>query len=183
MESIERDLKENEAEVIAEEVLNALQSIDLIQAEIEQISSQRRLYGKTAQEWIEYFNIELHPQPDPLQIQQYCFLLNQKLSEAYKMKTKTMHHFATYKASFTEEVNKEISKHALNKSRKVMPSAETLEMVAHSQMGNRKIMYDQYQIYIDFWQNIIYKLINTLELVKIAGMSNGTLYKAERGAY
>jgi hypothetical protein len=175
-------LQVNEASLIAEEVSQSLQQVDLIYLEVEKIANNRVLYGKTAEAWLQWFNIALHNQPDPLQIQGYCALLNERLQEAYKFKTRTMNHFATYKASYEEERAKEISRHALNKSRKVMPSSDTLELVAESQMGNRKIMHDQYQLYIDFWQNIIYKLKDTLELVKIAAMSNGTLYKAERGS-
>lgn len=183
MIAVDTKLQENESLLIAEEVNQALQSVDLIYLEVEKIANNRVLYGKTANQWLEWFNIEMHPNPDPLQIQGYCSLLNERLQQAYKFKTRTMNHFATYKASYEEERAKEISRHALNKSRKVMPSSDTLELVAESQMGNRKIMHDQYQLYIDFWQNIIYKLKDTLELVRISAMSNGTLYKAERGAY
>lgn len=180
---LDEKLKVNEAEIIAEEVNEALASVDLIQHEIESIANNRMLYGKTATQWLEWFNVVMHPQPDPLQIQGYCSILSERLNEAYKLKAKTLNHFATYKASYEEEKAKEISRIANRKDRKVMPSADTLELVADSQMGTRRIMYDQYQIYIDFWQNIIYKLKDTLELVRISAMSNGTLYKAERGAY
>jgi hypothetical protein len=182
-EVVREELQENEALVISEEVQQALASIDYIQFEIEKIANSRVLFGKTSSQWLEYFRIEIHTQPDPLQIQGYCAMLNERLNVAYTNKSKTQHALATYMASYEEQLNKEISKMAFNKSRKVMPAADTLEKVAHSQMGNRKIMLDQYKIYIDFWQNIIYKLKDTLELVKIAGMSNGTLYKAERGSY
>lgn len=181
--TVEIDLQENEAQVIAEEVQAALQSVDLIALEVAKIADNKRLYGRTAKEWLEYFNIEIHPQPDPLQIQGYCALLNERLQLAYKYKLRTMQHFATYKASYEEEKAKEISRIANRKDRKVMPAADTLVLAAESQMGNRKIMHDQFQLYIDFWQNIIYKLKDTLELIRIAGMSNGTLYKAERGVY
>jgi hypothetical protein len=183
MTTVENDLQENEAEVIAEEVLAALQSVDLIALEIAKIADSKRLYGRTAKEWLEYFDLEIHPQPDPLQIQGYCSLINERLQLAYKYKLRTMQHFATYKASYEEEKAKEIARIANRKDRKVMPAADTLVLAAEAQLGNRKIMHDQFQLYIDFWQNIIYKLKDTLELVRIAGMSNGTLYKAERGVY
>lgn len=180
---LDNALQVNEAEVIAEEVQAALESVDLIALEIAKIADQKRLYGRTAKEWLEYFEIQLHPQPDPLQIQGYCSLLNERLQLAYKYKLRTMQHFATYKASYEEEKAKEISRIANRKDRKVMPAADTLVLTAEAQLGNRKIMADQFQLYIDFWQNIIYKLKDTLELIRIAGMSNGTLYKAERGSY
>lgn len=183
MTELEEKLQENEAAIIAEEVKEALASVDLIHSEIEKIANNRMLYGKTASQWIHWFEIELHPQPDPLQVQGYCALINERLQKAYGFKNRTLNHFATYKASYEEEKAKEISRIANRKDRKVVPSADTLSLVAESQMGNRKIMHDQFQLYIDFWQNIIYKLKDQLELVKIAGMSNGTLYKAERGAY
>ena len=183
MTPVEQQLQENQAEIIAEEVREALGSVDLIYSEIEKIANNRMLYGKTAAQWIEWFQIEIHPQPDPIEIQGYCALINERLQKAYSFKNKTLNHFATYKASYEEEKAKEISRIANRKDRKVVPSADTLALVAESQMGNRKIMHDQFQLYIDFWQNIIYKLKDQLELVKIAGMSNGTLYKAERGAY
>lgn len=183
MTEIQDQLKENEAEVIAEEVLAALQSVDLIALEIAKIADNKRLYGKTAKEWLEFFQIEIHSQPDPLQIMGYCSLINERLQLAYKYKLRTMQHFATYKASYEEEKAKEISRIANRKDRKVMPAADTLVLAAESNLGNRKIMHDQFQLYIDFWQNIIYKLKDTLELVRIASMSNGTLLKAERGAY
>lgn len=181
--TLESKLQANEAEVIAEEVQIALQSVDLIASEIAKIADQKRLYGRTAKEWLEFFQIDIHPQPDPLQIQGYCSLLNERLQLAYKYKLRTMQHFATYKASYEEEKAKEISRIANRKDRKVMPAADTLVLTAEAQLGNRKIMADQFQLYIDFWQNIIYKLKDTLELIRIAGMSNGTLYKAERGSY
>lgn len=183
MTPVEVKLQQNEAEVIAEEVRQALGSVDLIYCEVEKIANNRMLYGRTAAQWLEWFQIEMHPQPDPLQIQGYCALINERLQKAYSFKSKTLNHFATYKASYEEEKNKEISRIANRKDRKVMPASDTLELVAESQMGNRKIMHDQFQLYIDFWQNIIYKLKDTLELVRISAMSNGTLYKAERGAY
>jgi hypothetical protein len=183
MTEIEDKLQENEAEIISEEVREALESVDLIYSEVEKIANNRILYGKTAAQWIHWFEIEIHPQPDPLQIQQYCALLNERLQKAYGLKSRTLNHFATYKASYEEEKAKEVSRIANRKDRKVVPAADTLALVAESQLGNRKIMHDQFQLYIDFWQNIIYKLKDQLELVKIAGMSNGTLYKAERGAY
>lgn len=183
MTPVEDKLQKNEADIIAEEVQQALESVDLIYSEVEKIANNRMLYGRTAAQWIEWFQIDIHPQPDPLQIQGYCALLNERLQKAYGFKSKTLNHFATYKASYEEEKAKEISRIANRKDRKVMPASDTLELVAESQMGNRKIMHDQFQLYIDFWQNIIYKLKDQLELVKIAGMSNGTLYKAERGAY
>lgn len=183
MIQVDEKLKENEADLIAEEVREALGSVDLIHTQIEQIAENRILYGRTARQWIEWFNIEIHSQPDPLEIQRYCSTIAERLNMAYKNKARTLNHFATYKASYEEERAKEISRIANKKSSKVVPAASTLELVADSQMGNRKIMHDQYQLYIDFWQNIIYKLKDTLELVRISAMSNGTLYKAERGAY
>lgn len=173
----------NEAQLIADEVENALQDIDLIQYKVEQVSNQRRLFGKTAEEWITYFTVKVSPHAGPVEISSYCAELTEKLGKAYDFKLKTQNYYATYMISYEEQMSQEISRHALNKSRKVMPSSETLELVAHSQMGNRKLMYDQYKIYVDFWQNIIYKLKDTLELVKTMAMSNGTLAKAERGAY
>lgn len=183
MTEVDEKLQENEALIISEEVKSALGSIDLIYSEVEKIAENRMLYGRTAKQWLEWFNVEIHPTPDPLQIQSYCATLSERLNWAYKLKLKTINHYGTYKASYEEEKAKEISRIANRKDRKVLPSADTLELAAESQMGNRKIMADQYELYIDFWQNIIYKLKDTLELVRISAMSNGTLYKAERGAY
>jgi len=180
---LQEKLKQNEAEVIATSVKDTLDSLDLIHGEIALIAENRRLFGKTAREWLEWFNVEISVNPDPLEVQGYCSLIAQRLNVAYKNKAKTMVHYASFKASYEEEKAKEISRIANRKDRKVLPSADTLELAAESQMGNRKIMADQYQLYIDFWQNIIYKLKDTLELVRISAMSNGTLYKAERGAY
>lgn len=183
MTEVDEKLKENESLVIAESVRDTLESVNLIFLEVEKIAENRMLYGRTAKQWLEWFDVVIGPNPDPLQVQAYCATLSEKLNWAYKMKLKTMNQFGTFKADYEEEKAREIARIANRKDRKVLPSADTLAMAAESQMGNRKIMADQYQLYIDFWQNIIYKLKDTLELVRISAMSNGTLYKAERGTY
>ena len=137
--------------------------------------------GRTINEWIEAFTIRVVYPSTPQDVMRYCAEFVQKSDEAYRCQAKVRQHLKTYLMSYMSNKGQEISRIANNKSRKVMPAADTLEKVADSQMGIRNDIVIQYEKDIDFFQSMIYKLNKTLESVKILGMSLGTQLKGELG--
>ena len=70
---------------------------------------------------------------------------------------------------------------ATNMTKKTLPAAHTLEKIAASQMGDKTVVITQLQNSVDFWQDMIYKLNKTMDLIKIMSMSNGTMARLEAG--
>jgi hypothetical protein len=171
----------NVAALVYEEAKTKHEDIDLIRYKVEQATKSRMLSGKSFEEWLNFFTINVRYPSSPADVMRYCSEFVEKSDWAYKMKARFEREKSTYLMSYDQKHNQEISKHALNKSRKTMPAAETLREVAKSQMGIRYDILVQYENDIAFFQSMIYKLKDTMGSINTLAMSNGTQLKGEMG--
>lgn len=177
----EIQLAENEASLIQEEVDSIIYTSEIVQQKLIEIERNRTYFGKTISAWCEYFDIAIDENADPARVKLYIAKINERLNVAYLHHSKAKRFLTDYMCGYDKHKNELIEKHAMNKARKTMPAADTLDKVAASQMGDRTVVITQLQNSVDFWQNMIYKLNKTMDLVKIISMSNGTMAKVELG--
>lgn len=181
------ELKQNEmlsnSLLVKEEAEKMYLETDMIQFEIENVSKNKQIHGKTIQEWADHFNIPVARQADPVQVSQYCGQIIEKLHDAYTIKGKLEASLVAFKMGYMNQRDEEFLRHALNRSRKTIPKKESLDAIADAKMGSINLALMRYEKSIAFFQSMVYKLNTTLEAVKIIAMSNGTLRKAELGAY
>jgi hypothetical protein len=181
MEATRANEMTNLSEIVAEEIKTKHEDIDLIKHKIERAALPVRVLGRTLEEWLDELKIDVRYPSTPHDVMRYCAEFSEKSDKAYRAQARLRHQMKTYLMSYDQRHNQEISKHALNKSRKIMPAAETLREVAKSQMGIRYDILVQYEKDIEFFQSMIYKLNNTLTSIRTLGMSNGTQLKGEMG--
>lgn len=137
----------------------------------------KKTFGKSIDEWHRVLTVKVDPSADPAKVNLYCSELALNIDTAYRNLSTTKYLYSLYKMSYDNAINDKVAAQALNKSRKVIPSADTLVRVAESQLGDRVIVAAQYEAAIEFWQNMVYKLKDLIDLVKTVGMSNGTRFK------
>lgn len=174
-------MAKNEADLIKEETQKTLFVLDEIDDKMDEIQACSPIYGKTVIEWHNYFRILVDPSADMIQIKRYCSEIIEKLGEAYKYLNITKKKYATYKVSYEQAFSTEVSKTASSKVRKTIPAAETLSLVAKSQLGNRALMCESYEMAIDFWQSFVFMLNKQHDAIKMMGMANASMTKAEMG--
>lgn len=172
-----------QTELLVEQTTNMLESTDMIQYRVEELSKTRRLMGKTIAEWEQYFKIPIAKQADSRQVSEYCSDIYEKLHKAYFCKGKLQAQLTTFMMGYKDMYNDEFLRHALNKGRKTIPKKESLDAITDAKMGEFNLTLIRYEKGIDFFQSMIYKLNTALETVKTIAMSNGTLRKAEMGAF
>ena len=173
----------NQNAIIKESVEELFEETDMMQFEVEQIAKNKRLLGKTVAEWEVFFRIPVSRSADPSAVSEYCSMIIEKLDAAYANKFKLESQLMAFKMAYQQGHNEAVIREAEHKGRKVVPKLETMEAVAAAKMGTWTITVTRYEKAIAFFQSMIYKLNTTLEAVKTIAMSNGTLRKAEMGAY
>lgn len=174
-------LIENDADLVREQVENIIYASEVVQAKLTEIERNRTYFGKTIEGWSTYFNIQIEETADPVRIKMYCAQINERLNMAYLYKSKTKRFLTDFMCGYDKQKNELIESHATNRTRKTLPAADTLDKIAASQMGDKTVVITQLQNSVDFWQDMIYKLNKTMDLIKIMSMSNGTMARLEAG--
>ena len=175
------DMIDNNAKMVQEEIVSINYEIDSLQDGVAEISRTSVYFGKTVDQWSNYFQIPISGSADPVMIKDYIEKLNERFDKAYRYKAKVSMMYRDFKNLHEQKKMNLVEKHAMNKSRKTMPAAETLDKVADSQLGIYTVTCHKYENSIAFWQDVIYKLRNNLEMLQIMSMNNGTMAKIERG--
>lgn len=183
MEELKRKEIDHQNQLLKESVEQIFEETDMMQYEVELIAKNKRLMGKTLTEWEEFFRIPVARQSDPIQVSEYCALIVEKLDKAYANKSKLESQLLAFKMAYQQGHNEEVLREASHKGRKVVPKLETMEAVAAAKLGTWTINVTRYEKAIAFFQSMIYKLNTNLEAVKTIAMCNGTLRKAEAGAF
>ena len=173
----------NQSEIIKQSVEELFEETDMMQFEVEQIAKNKRLLGKTVAEWEQYYRIPIARHADPMAVSDYCAQIVEKLDNAYSNKFKLESQLMAFKMAYSQGHNDAVIREAEHKGRKVVPKLETLDAIAAAKMGTWTITVTRYEKAIQFFQSMIFKMNTTLEAVKTIAMSNGTLRKAEMGAY
>ena len=176
-------MAKNEADLIKEEAIKSILVLDEIDIAMDDIQTNSLIYGKTVDEWHDYFQILADPNADLIQIKRYCSEIIERLGVAYRFLNITEKKFSTYKHSYEKAYAEEVSKRADSKIRKTIPSADTLNLSAKSALGNRDLMCKSYEKAIEFWQRIVYMLNKKLEAIKIMSIVSSSLAKAENSLY
>jgi len=170
-------LAQNQAEMIGEEILNALDRGAAIEEAVTRTLQEKRTFGKTIREWHKELSVKLDPAADPAKIMLYCSELSKSIDTAYKNLALIKVLYSNYKLSYNTALSDQISAQANNRSRKVVPALETMERVAQGHLGDRALTAAQYETFIEFWQNMVFKLKDLIDVVKTMAMSNGTRYR------
>jgi hypothetical protein len=168
---------QNQAELIKEEVLTSIRSLDAIKEKIGEISITRRTFGKTVDEWNTELSVQVDPQADPARTKYYLSRLSGSLDTAYRNLTRTKIMYSQYKLSYIPALSNEISLQANHKGRKVVPAMETMSRVAENSLGDRSVAVIEFETFIDFWTDMVWKIRNQVDIVKTICMSNGTMYR------
>lgn len=168
---------ENQAELVQEEIIASIQSLDAIKAKVTHVAMRRLTFGKTIDDWNKQLSLPIDPSADPARVKYYLSILAGNLDTAYRNLTaiKIMYH--NYKLSYEPAVNAEVSAQANHKGRKVAPALETMNKVAENNLGDRSLAAIEFQGYIEFWTDMVWKIKDQIGIVKAIGMSNGTLYR------
>jgi hypothetical protein len=179
----EQDIQliENDANLVKEQVDSIIYASEVVLTKLAEIERNRTYFGKTIQAWCEYFDVQIDETADPIRLKQYAAQINERLNKAYLYKSKTKRFLTDYLSGYDKQKNELIESHATNRTRKTIPAADTLEKVAASQMGDKTVIITQLQNSVDFWQDMIYKLNKTMDLIRIMSMSNGTMARLEAG--
>lgn len=148
-----------------------------IEESISDLLNNKRTFGKTVDEWHRDLSLAIDPSADPAKVNLYCSQLGERLNLAYKNLDKTKMLYFLFRLSYDRARDNKITQQALSKGRKVMPALESMEKVAESQLGDRTLTSKQYEAMISFWQSMVFRLKDNIELIKIMGASNGTRAK------
>jgi len=168
---------QNQAEMIGEEIQGALERSQAIEDVVTTTLREKRTFNKTVDEWHRELTVRIDPAADPAKVMKYCSQLALSLDTAYKNLSTTKVLYSNYKLSYNSALNDRITAQANNRSRKVVPALETMERVAQGELGDRALTSAQYETFIEFWQNMVFKLKDLVELTKTMAMCNGTRYK------
>lgn len=172
-------MAENQAEMISQEVQVLSYELEQIEDTIQNWSATQKYAGKTVDEWTEYFSIPMNPNATPMETKQYAVMLNERIDEAERNRGKVLRIISEYKAKYMQAKGDIIEAHANNRSRKTIPAADTLEKIAEAELGIKTSFVLKLENELNFWQNMIFKLKDTLKIIQLMTMSNGTLAKIE----
>ena len=176
-EDILEQQRVQQAQLIAEEIDESLKSLAYIKISAHNKALESKIFGKTLDEWQKQLSIKIDPGADPSKIKYYASELSNALEIAYGNLNKSKAMYQKYKLSYLPNVDASISKQATSKVRKVPPKLDTMEAVARNELGDRAIAVLEFENLIEFWQSMIFKLKDQINLVTIANIANGTLNK------
>ena len=107
----------------------------------------------------------------------YCSDLSNSVNIAYRLLSRSKLLLTSYIMTHDKSVNDKIQFMANNSTRKVLPSADTLDKIANSSMGDRVAAKALLEAQVTFWTDMVFKIKEQIRLVNMIAMSNGTLYK------
>lgn len=174
---------ESQAELVREEINNALHSLDNIKERVADVASKRRTFGKTIDEWTQELTVQIAQDADPARVKMYLSRLSLNLDLAYRNLNKSKSMFHNYRLSYAPALNAEITTQANHKGRKTVPALDTMSHVASNILGDRSLMVIEFESAIDFWTSTVWRLKDQIDIVKSISMANGTMVRAgEYGA-
>lgn len=168
---------ENQANLVKEEIVNALQSMEAIKEKVAEIALKRRTFGKTVEEWNDILTIKIDAQADPARVKYYLSQLAFNLDTAYRSLTKIKVMHSQYKLSYLPAISMEVSAQANHKGRKVAPALDTMLQVAQNNLGDRALTSIEFEAFTEFWTDMVWKIKNQIDIVKTISITNGTMYK------
>lgn len=168
---------ENQAELIKEEIEVAIHSLDSIKAKVADLTSKRRTFGKTMDEWHTELHVQIAYDADPARVKLYLSKLGHNLDTAYRNLRKVKSMFHNYRLSYAPALSGEIAGQANHKGRKVAPALDTMSHVASNVLGDRSIMVIEFESTIDFWTSMVWQIKDQIDIVRTMSMANGTMYK------
>lgn len=168
---------ENQANLVKEEIVNALHSMEAIKEKVAEIALKRRTFGKTVDEWNDILTIKIDAQADPARVKYYLSQLAYNLDTAYRNLTKIKVMHSQYKLSYMPAISMEVSAQANHKGRKVAPALDTMLQVAQNNLGDRALTSIEFETFIEFWTDMVWKIKNQIDIVKTISITNGTMYK------
>lgn len=168
---------ENQAELIKEEITNALHSMEVIKQKVAEVSTTRRTFGKTIAEWNQELALPIAHDADPGRVKYYLSRLSHNLDIAYNNLSKIKLMYYNYKLSYAPALSNEIAGQANHKGRKVAPALDTMSHVAANQLGDRSTVAIEFEAFIGYWQDTVWRIKDQVSIVKMIGMTNGTMAK------
>ena len=168
---------ENQANLVKEEIITALNSMESIKEKVSEVTVKRKTFGKTIEEWGDTLTIKIAPDADPARVKYYLSQLAHSLDITYRnlSKIKLMH--SQYKLSYMPALAMEVSTQANHKGRKVSPALDTMLHVAQNNLGDRALTALEFEAFTEFWTDMVWKIKNQIDIVKTISMANGTMYK------
>ena len=177
MTGVEAEQVENQAAIIKEEIETLIDTSNTIEDAVIQTAHETQSFGKTLDQWHKELSIRLDPSADPAKVKLYCSQLGNSLDIAYRNLSKAKVIAFNYNLSYNKAFNEKITVQALNKSRKVAPAIETMTRVAENQLPERTLTLKKLEMTIDFWEGMVWKIKDQVNIVNTISMANGTLLK------
>jgi len=177
MTEIQQEQINNQAEIIKEEIETLLDTAETIESNVIKTANEMQSFGKTLNQWYKELTHPIDPSADPAKVKLYCSQLSRSLDIAYKNLSKAKVIAFNYKLSYNKAFNEKITAQTLSKSRKVAPAIETMTRVAENQMPERTITLKKLDMVIDFWEGMVWKIKDQINIVNTISMANGTLLK------
>lgn len=168
---------ENQAGIIKEEIQNLLDTSATIERAVIETANETQSFGQSLDTWHKELSIKTDPSADPAKVKLYCSQLANNLDLSYRNLSKAKVIAFNYNLSYNKVFNEKITVQALNKGRKVAPAMDTMTRVAESQLPERAITQKKLEMVIDFWEGMVWKIKDQVNIVKIISMANGTLLK------
>lgn len=168
---------ENQAGVIKEEIEALLGTTAAIEESVMVTARETQTFGKTIDEWHKELSIQIDPSADPAKVKIYCSQLSRALDTAYRNQSRAKVLAFNYNLSYNKAFNEKVTAQALSKTRKVAPAMDTMTRVAEAQLPERVITKKKFEMVIEFWEGMIWKIKDQINLVNTISMANGTLLK------
>jgi hypothetical protein len=134
-------------------------------------------WGKTVDEWHKELTVHIDHSADPAKIKMYCSQLSYNLNQAYRYLSKSKSVAFSQGLAYNKAFNEKIAAQALNRSRKVAPAMDTMTRVAESQLPEMVLVQKRADMQVEFWEQMVWKVKDQINIVNTMSMSNGTLYK------
>ncbi len=168
---------ENQAQVIKEEIEGLLETSRTIEESVIQASNSIMSFGKSLDDWHRELTIVLDPTADPAKVKMYASQLSNNLDTAYRNLSKAKAIAFSHNLSYNSAFNEKIAAQALSRNRKVAPAMDTMTRVAENQLPERVLVHKRAEMTVEFWESMLWKIKDKINVVNIMSMSNGTLYK------
>ena len=170
-------------EEIQREIQRSIDNLSIASILVAKIAAKRKYFGKTLDEWDEQLSISINPDCNSNQIINYCSQLNTNLGTIYSHLSRSKKMYSDYKLSYipayAEGLKNEVSKYAIKDKRP--PALDSLKAINEAKLSDRALMSVEFESLIEFWQDMLYKVRNQIDLIKIVGMANGTRARIESG--
>lgn len=177
MTEVQVEQTRNQAEIIKEEIEGLLETANTIEDAVVQTANETVSFNKTLEEWDRELRVSIDPAADPARIKLYCSQLSLALDTAYRNLNRTKVLAFNYGLSYNKAFNEKVTAQALNRSRKVAPAMETMERVAENQLPERVLTKKKFDMMIEYWESMVWKIKDQINIVNIMSMANGTMYK------